>query len=106
MIYHFIKEAFEKEKEKQLCIDLKCLLLVGIATSIDALAVGVSLAFLRVEIWSAILIIGLTTALFSVGGMYIGKFFGSRFKSKAEFAGGIVLCCIGLKILLEHTLLV
>ena len=102
-----IKESFENEScDVSADFSARTMFPLAIATSIDALAVGVSLAFLRVEIWSAILIIGLTTALFSVGGMYIGKFFGSRFKSKAEFAGGIVLCCIGLKILLEHTLLV
>ena len=104
---NMIKESFENEScDVSADFSARSMFPLAIATSIDALAVGVSLAFLRVEIWSAILIIGLTTALFSVGGMYIGKFFGNRFKSKAEFAGGIVLCCIGLKILLEHTLFV
>lgn len=101
-----IKESLETES-CELSADFSCrsMLPMAIATSIDALAVGVSLAFLRAEIWSSIAMIGVTTALFSVFGVYIGSAFGCRFKSKAEFAGGLILCLIGLKILLEHTLL-
>ena len=100
-----IKESFENDScDISAGFSAKSMFPLAIATSIDALAIGVSLAFLRVNIWSAILVIGLTTALFAACGVYIGKFFGYRFRSKAEFAGGIVLCCIGLKILLEHIL--
>lgn len=77
---------------------------LAVATSIDALAIGVSLAFLKVNIWEAVLFIGVTTALFSGTGIFIGNIFGSRYKSKAEFAGGFILIAMGLKILLEHTI--
>lgn len=77
---------------------------LAVATSIDALAIGVSFAFLQVDIWTAVLLIGVCTALFSGAGVLIGRFFGVRWKSKAEFAGGFILIAIGLKILLEHTL--
>lgn len=76
---------------------------LAIATSIDALAVGVSFAFLKVNIVSAATLIGITTLAFSMVGVKIGKVFGSRFKSGAEMTGGIILMLMGLKILLEHT---
>ena len=76
---------------------------LAVATSIDALAVGVSLAFLQVSIVPAVTFIGLTTLVLSMLGVKIGNVFGSRFKSKEEFAGGVILVLIGLKILLEHT---
>ena len=72
------------------------------ATSIDALAIGVTLAFLNVNIYYAVLIIGLTTALFSASGIMIGNMFGNRYKSKAEFAGGLILIVMGFKILFDH----
>ena len=75
---------------------------LALATSIDALAVGVSFAFLRVSIVPAVLFIGLITLLLSMLGVKIGNIFGIRFKSKSELAGGIILILIGLKILLEH----
>ncbi len=75
---------------------------MAVATSIDALAVGVSFAFLKVNIWITVLIIGITTAVLSGSGVYIGNIFGSRFKSKAEFAGGFILIAMGTKILVEH----
>ena len=75
---------------------------LAVATSIDALAVGVSFAFLRVNIITAILFIGLTTFALSLAGVKIGNVFGTRFKTKAELAGGVILVLIGLKILLEH----
>ena len=75
---------------------------LAVATSIDALAVGVSFAFLRVDIVPAVSLIGAVTLVLSMAGVKIGKVFGSRFKSKAELMGGIVLVLIGLKILLEH----
>jgi putative Mn2+ efflux pump MntP len=77
---------------------------LAIATSIGALAIGVSMAFLKVSIWEAVLLIGVTTGAFSFAGVYIGKFFGCRYKSRAEFTGGFILLAMGLKILLEHTL--
>lgn len=80
----------------------KAMLLLAVATSIDALAVGVSFAFLSVDIIPAASVIGLTTFVFSAAGCYIGKFFGDRYKAKAELAGGIILILIGTKILLEH----
>ncbi len=82
----------------------RTMLLLSIATSIDALAVGVSLAFLGVPIWGAAAVIGLTTFIFSAAGVRVGNIFGCRYKSKAELAGGVVLVLMGLKILVEHTL--
>ena len=75
---------------------------LALATSIDALAVGISFAFLRMNIVPAVLFIGLTTFVLSIAGVKIGNVFGTRFKSRAEMAGGIILIMIGLKILLEH----
>ena len=75
---------------------------LAIATSIDALAVGVTFACLKVEIFSAITLIGITTLLLSSLGVKIGNVCGTKFKSKAEFIGGAVLILMGLKILLEH----
>lgn len=75
---------------------------LAIATSIDALAVGISFACIQVKIWSSILIIGVTTFLFSVLGVKIGNVFGSKFEKSAGIVGGIILILIGLKILLEH----
>ena len=78
------------------------MLQLAIATSIDALAVGISFACIQVKIWSSVLIIGLTTFAFSVLGVKIGNVFGSKFEKSAEIIGGIILILIGLKILLEH----
>ena len=78
------------------------MLVLAIATSIDALAVGVSFACIQVKIWSSVLIIGVTTFLFSVIGVKIGNVFGSRFERSAGILGGIILILIGTKILLEH----
>lgn len=78
------------------------LLVLAVATSIDALAVGISFAFLKVPILPAVALIGCTTFVLSLIGVWIGNRFGSRFKSKAEVAGGVILILIGLKILLEH----
>ncbi len=75
---------------------------LAIATSIDALAVGISFACIQVQLWSSVLIIGVTTFLFSVLGVKIGNVFGSRFEKGAGVLGGIILILIGLKILLEH----
>ncbi len=78
------------------------MLLLAVATSIDALAVGVSLAFVKADIWRSIAIIGVTTALFSVVGLLIGKKVGKRFHKDAQILGGVILIAIGLKILIEH----
>ena len=72
------------------------------ATSIDALAVGVTFAFLKVQIVPAVSFIGVVTLVISCAGVVIGNRFGARYKSKAELAGGIVLVCMGVKILVEH----
>lgn len=80
----------------------KAMLPLAVATAIDALAVGVTFAFLQVELVSSIVIIGAITFCISAAGVCIGNVFGARFKSKAEIAGGVVLILIGLKILLEH----
>jgi putative Mn2+ efflux pump MntP len=100
---NMIKGAFSKEEE---CVcdgfSFKEMLPMAIATSIDALAVGITFAFLDVKIFPAISLIGVITFGFSAIGVYIGRVVGSRFKSKAELFGGIVLILIGLKILLEH----
>jgi putative Mn2+ efflux pump MntP len=76
---------------------------LAIATSIDALAVGVSFAFLKIDVLPAVLFIGIITFTLSVIGVMIGNIFGLRYKSKAELTGGIILMSIGLKILLDHT---
>lgn len=101
-----IKEASQKEEDCCVVPDFsfKTMLAMAIATSIDALAVGVSFAFLGVNIWKAIVLIGITTALFSGAGVIVGNFFGSRWKSKAEYLGGFILVAIGVKILIEHLL--
>jgi putative Mn2+ efflux pump MntP len=78
------------------------MLVLAVATSIDALAVGVTFAFFKVDIYRAIMITGTTTFALSMCGVIIGGIFGVRFKSKAEFAGGAVLILIGIKLLAEH----
>ena len=76
--------------------------MLAVATSIDALAVGITFAFLQVNIWGAVSLIAATTFVLSVIGVWVGNRFGSRFQTKAEIAGGVILVLIGLKILLEH----
>ena len=83
-------------------LDHKNMLVLAVATSIDALAVGITFAFLDTPIIEAITIIGITTMIISIIGVVVGNFFGSRYKSKAEFIGGLILILLGLKILLEH----
>lgn len=83
-------------------LKIKDLFILAVATSIDALAVGITFAFLKYPIIEAISIIGITTFVISVGGVYVGNFFGSKYKSKAEFAGGLILVILGLRILLTH----
>ena len=102
-----IKESFSKEEEKvnENPFRFTKMLLLSIVTSIDALAVGITFAFFEVNIFTSIVIIGLTTFFISIGGMKIGNIFGAKFKSKSELMGGIILIILGLKILLEHLFL-
>ena len=105
---NMLKESFHKDDchcDLEPDFSFRTMLGLAVATSIDALAIGVSFAFLKVNIWQAVLFIGFTTALFSGVGVYIGSIFGNRYKSKAEFAGGFILMVMGLKILLDHTVL-
>lgn len=104
---NLLKESFHKDECCKVDPDFsfKTMLAMAVATSIDALAIGVSLAFLEVNIWQAVLLIGVITAAFSGVGIMIGNMFGARYKSKAEFAGGFILVAMGVKILLEHTIL-
>lgn len=100
-----ILEALKDEEENcTSCesLDIKELFVLAVATSIDALAVGITFAIISVNIWGAITTIGLTTFILSAIGVLVGNKFGSKYKNKAELAGGIILCLIGLKILLEH----
>lgn len=98
-----IREAFAGgEDEANDSFSFKTMLPLALATSIDALAVGISFAFLGVDIITAAVLIGVTTFVLSGAGVVVGNMFGAKYKSKAELAGGIVLILIGLKILLEH----
>ena len=102
---NMIREAVwghDEEGKSNNALDFKTMLFLAIATSIDALAVGVSFACIQVKLWSSVLIIGLTTFLFSILGVKIGHGFGSKFEQSAGIIGGIILILIGLKILLEH----
>ena len=90
------------KKEERLDIGVKTLIVMSVATSIDALAVGVSFAFLSVDIRLAIALIGATTFCISLLGVLVGTKAGGKFRGKAELAGGVLLFLIGLKILLEH----
>lgn len=103
---NMMKESFEKDececcKKDEAAIDVKTMFFLAIATSIDAMAVGVSFAFLKVDIVWAVTFIGIITFVCSCIGVKIGSIFGSKYKSKAELAGGVVLIAMGTKILLE-----
>ena len=99
-----VKESFSKEtKNYNDDVSVKTMLILSIATSIDALAVGITFALLPdTNIVASVCSIGVITFLFSVIGVKIGNKFGCKFKSKAEIAGGLILCMIGIKILVEH----
>ena len=105
-----LKEAFEdgeckecgEATEEEESLDIRTMLGLAVATSIDALAVGITLAFLNVDLIASVSFIGIITFLLSGAGVRIGNVFGTRYKSKAELAGGIILIGMGLKILLEH----
>ncbi|MEE0857510.1 MAG: manganese efflux pump MntP family protein [Ruminococcus sp.] len=99
---NMIRESFGDPDELNALFSPRAMLPLAVATSIDALAVGVTFAFLDVDILSSVLMIGCTTFLFSAAGVKIGHSFGTKFKSKAELLGGIVLIAIGIKILIEH----
>ena len=102
---NMIKESFKEEEEKNEdgSMEVKTMLLLAVATSIDALAVGITFALLPdVNVPLAVTLIGITTFLFSAAGLKVGNLFGTRYKAKAELTGGIILILIGLKILLEH----
>ena len=100
---NMIREALSDEEEQtSASFGFKTMLLMAIATSIDALAVGITFAFLGVNIWMAITLIGCTTFVFSAAGVKIGNVFGNKYKAKAEIVGGVILIAIGCKILIEH----
>ena len=100
---NMIRESREDEEE---CLDcsfgFRAMLPLAVATSIDALAVGVTFAFLQVDIVPAVAFIGIVTFTLSAVGVWVGGMFGARFKSKAEFVGGAILMLMGTRILLEH----
>lgn len=100
--FNMIRESREKEEELNASFGVKAMLPMAVATSIDALAVGISFSFMRVQIGWAVVFIGVTTFLLSAVGVKIGNHFGAKYKSKAELFGGIVLILLGIKILLEH----
>lgn len=102
--FNMIRDSFTKEEEKHDDdFSFRTMLMLAVATSIDALAVGVSFAFLSVDLWISVALIGLITFAFSAVGLKIGNIFGNKYKSKAEFTGGVVLVLMGVKILVEHT---
>lgn len=100
---NMIKESFDPETETSSpSVHFKEMLILAIATSIDALAVGITFAFLQVSLIPAISTIGIITFVISVLGVKVGNVFGTKYRSKAEFAGGLILIVIGSKILMEH----
>lgn len=101
--FNMIREALKNDDEgADPSFTAKSMLLLAIATSIDALAIGITFAFLDVNIVAAVLFIGVCTFVISAAGVKIGSVFGTRFKSKAEIAGGAILIILGLRILVEH----
>ena len=97
-----IYESFKKDEDDNGGFSLKEIFVLAVATSIDALAVGITFAFLQVNIAISVSLIGIITFVLSGCGVFIGHKFGEKYKSKAEFTGGLILILIGLKILLEH----
>ena len=104
MILDVIKDGDDEEETAvtESKLDIKELFMLAVATSIDALAVGISFAFLQVKIVSAITLIGCTTFCISAIGVFVGHKFGAKYEDKASLVGGVILILIGLKILLEH----
>ena len=99
-----INEPMVKEQCSCGCTGFKTMLGLAVATSIDALAVGVTFAFLKVNVWFSVMVIGITTFIFSFAGVKIGNIFGSRYSKAAEITGGVILILLGVKILVEHLL--
>lgn len=101
---NMIREALTEKEEEETdgTLSFRSMLPLAIATSIDALAVGVTFAFLDVNIWTSILLIGCTTFVISMAGVKAGSVFGAKYERKAEILGGVILILLGLKILLEH----
>jgi putative Mn2+ efflux pump MntP len=99
-----IKESLSKkgEESNESSFQFIKMLVLAIATSIDALAIGITFAFFNVNIFKAVIITGLITFFMSMGGVKIGNMFGAKFKSKAEFTGGAILVILGIKIVIEH----
>lgn len=101
--FNMIREAHKNDDEgADPSFTAKSMSLLAVATSIDALAIGITFAFLDVNIVAAVLFIGVCTFVISAAGVKIGSAFGTRFKSKAEIAGGAILIILGLRILVEH----
>lgn len=101
--FNMVREALSKDCEAASdALDVKTMFILAVATSIDALAIGITFAFLHVDIISAVSFIGVTTFILSAAGVKIGNVFGTKYKAKAELAGGVILILLGLKILLEH----
>lgn len=99
---NMIRESRGETESLDASFSFKTMLPLAIATSIDALAVGITFAFLQVNIIAAVLFIGVTTFVISIIGVQLGNIFGMKYKSGAEIAGGVVLILMGIKILLEH----
>lgn len=102
---NMIREAFGEEEENSretAQFDWRHMLPLTVACSIDAFAVGVSFAFMKVNIWFSVIVISVVTGAFSTVGLYIGRVFGARWQKPAQIAGGAVLVLLGLKVLLEH----
>lgn len=100
---NMIHEALDNdEEEADASLDVKTMFFLAVATSIDALAIGITFAFLKVNIIPAVCFIGIVTFIISFAGVKIGNVFGVRYKNKAEIVGGVILILLGLKILLEH----
>lgn len=104
MISDAIKEWMEETKVDEMDppLDVKDLFILAIATSIDALAVGITFSFLDVVVWLAAAIIGIVTFFISAGGVFVGNIFGEKYKNKAQIAGGVILILLGLRILVTH----
>lgn len=102
MLFDVFRDKDENSEKDDSALKIKELFVLAVATSIDALAVGITFAFLSYPIAESVAIIGIVTFVISLAGVYIGNIFGKRFEKKAQIAGGIILILIGIKILIEH----
>ena len=100
--FNMLRESREQSEELDASFSVKAMLPLAIATSIDALAIGITFSFLKVSIVPAVSLIGVTTFILSTAGLVLGNRFGCKYKAKAEVAGGIILILMGIKILFEH----